>query len=251
MNRLSSPLVKEPVLSLSKEGLGGICFFPAAGSLKFPLSQKGKLISAQLAALVSSLLFLFLQCPALAAAPVVLVVGDSLSAAYGLQEKDGWVNLLRERLAKQSPHYDVVNASISGDTTRGGLTRIDAALIEHKPSVVIIELGGNDGLRGLSLDATHNNLDAMIAKATAARAKLLIVGVELPPNYGATYTRQFAESFESVAKKYKVPLVPSLLAGFGEQRELFQTDGIHPIASAQPMMMETVWKELKPLVRAR
>ena len=236
----------------AKGGLRGICYFLTAGILKStlaPLLQRGKIVCGRLTVLVPALLFLFFQSPAWAAGPpVVLVVGDSLSAAYGLAEKDGWVNLLRKRLAGQSPRYDVVNASISGDTTRGGVARIGAALTQHKPAVVIVELGGNDGLRGLSLDATRQNLDAIVASIKQAKAKALIVGVELPPNYGPAYTRQFAQSFRDAAAKHKAPLVPSLLAGFGDKRELFQADGLHPVASAQLMMLEIVWKELRPLL---
>jgi len=184
-----------------------------------------------------------------AASPAVLVIGDSLSAAYGLPEKAGWVNLLRERLAKRTPRYEVVNASISGDTTRGGVGRIAAALKQHQPEIVIIELGGNDGLRGLSVSATRNNLDTMVNTVRQVQAKPLIVGIEIPPNYGPIYTKQFAQAFQDVAKKNNVPLVPSLLAGFGEKREMFQPDGIHPIASAQPAMLETVWRALAPLLK--
>jgi len=184
-----------------------------------------------------------------AASPAVLVIGDSLSAAYGLPEKAGWVNLLRERLAKRTPRYEVVNASISGDTTRGGVGRIAAALKQHQPEIVIIALGGNDGLRGLSVSATRNNLDTMVNTVRQVQAKPLIVGIEIPPNYGPIYTKQFAQAFQDVAKKNNVPLVPSLLAGFGEKREMFQPDGIHPIASAQPAMLETVWRALAPLLK--
>ena len=186
-----------------------------------------------------------------AKAPVVLVFGDSLSAAYGLAQNAGWVSLLGERLAKHSPRFQVVNASISGETTRGGLARIDQVLAEHHPAVVIIELGGNDGLRGLSLAATHDNLNALVRAAKAAKVKVLLVGIELPPNYGSTYIKQFEDNFAQVAKEQRVPLVPSLLAGFGDERDLFQADGIHPVAKAQPMMLDTVWKELAPLLKAR
>lgn len=211
-------------------------------------AQLGRAFAARLAVVAFALLLLLGQGYARAAIPVVLVVGDSLSAAYGLAEKDGWVNLLRERLTKQSPRYDVVNASISGDTTRGGLTRIDGALKQYKPRIVIIELGGNDGLRGLSIEATRKNLEAMVGAVKEAKAKALIVGVELPPNYGPVYTGQFTQMFQAVGEKNTVPVVPSLLAGFADQRDLFQADGIHPGAPAQPMMMETVWKVLRPLL---
>ncbi|MBA2689704.1 MAG: arylesterase [Burkholderiales bacterium] len=183
--------------------------------------------------------------------PVVLVVGDSLSAAYGIPEKAGWVHLLRQRLAENSLPYDVINASISGDTTRGGVTRIGAALKQYQPAVVVIELGGNDGLRGFPIDSARANLETMVRTARKANAKPLIVGVELPPNYGPVYTRRFAAMFKDVAKKYDVPVVPSLLADFGNKRELFQADTIHPVAAAQPIMLENVWKELQPLLQSR
>ncbi len=183
-----------------------------------------------------------------AANPVVLVVADSLSAAYGLPEKSGWVNLLRQRLAKHKPRYDVVNASISGDTTRGGVARIGAALKEHKPAIVIIELGANDGLRGLTISSAKANLENMVAASKAAGAQPLLVGLELPPNYGSLYTRNFLQMFTEVGKKHSVPVVPSLLAGFGEKRELFQSDTIHPTAAAQPLMLESVWPKLQSLL---
>jgi acyl-CoA thioesterase-1 len=211
----------------------------------------GGRFAARYAAVAFALLLLLGQGYAWAANPVVLVVGDSLSAAYGLAEKDGWVNLLRERLGKQSPPYDVVNASISGDTTRGGLARIDGALTQFKPRIVIIELGANDGLRGLSLDGTRKNLDAMVSAVKKTNAKVLIVGIELPPNYGPVYGDQFAQLFRSVAQARSVPVVPTLMAGFGDKRDFFQPDGLHPTASAQPVMLETVWKGLAPLLKSQ
>jgi len=187
--------------------------------------------------------------PGTAAQPVVLVFGDSLSAAYGLAQNSGWVSLLAERLAQHAPPYRVVNASISGETTRGGLSRIAQTLDQYHPAIVIIELGGNDGLRGLSLSATRDNLDALVRAAKAAKAKVLLVGVELPPNYGTDFTQRFRDDYAQVAKAQHVPLVPSLLRGFDDQRDLFQGDGVHPIAKAQPLMLETVWNELEPLLK--
>jgi acyl-CoA thioesterase I len=184
-----------------------------------------------------------------AAPPLVMVFGDSLSAAYGLAQNAGWVSLLGERLAQRSPSYRVLNASISGETTRGGLARIDQALTQYRPAVVIIELGANDGLRGLSLPATRDNLNALVRAAKATRAKVLLVGIDLPPNYGTAYTQQFHDNFAQVAKEQRVSLVPSLLSGFEAQRDLFQNDGMHPVAKAQPMMLETIWKELAPLLK--
>jgi acyl-CoA thioesterase-1 len=188
--------------------------------------------------------------PSTGTQPIVLVFGDSLAAAYGLQQDAGWVHLLGERLARHSPPYRLVNASISGETTRGGLARLDAVLAQYHPAVVIIELGGNDGLRGLPLKATRDNLSALVKNARQAKAKVLLVGVELPPNYGPAYTQQFKDNYSVVAKQQNIALVPSLLAGFAEKRELFQPDGIHPAASAQPMILDTIWKQLAPLLDA-
>lgn len=186
---------------------------------------------------------------AFAANPVVLVLGDSLSASYGLPENSGWVHLLRTRLASQTQPYDVVNASISGDTTRGGLSRIPTALKQFSPEIVIVELGGNDALQGLPLKSTFNNLDMIVSQIKKTGAKPIIVGVEIPLNYGPTYSKQFSRIFGDIANKHAIPLVPSIFQGFGYKRELFQSDGIHPVASAQPLMMETVWKGLEPVLR--
>jgi len=187
--------------------------------------------------------------PGTTSLPSVLVFGDSLSAAYGLAQNSGWVSLLSERLAQRSPPYRVVNASISGETTRGGLSRIAQTLDQYHPAVVIIELGGNDGLRGLSLSATRDNLETLVRAAKAAKARVLLVGVELPPNYGADFTQRFRDNYAQVAKAQRVPLVPSLLRGFDDERDLFQGDGVHPVAKAQPLMMETVWKELEQMLK--
>jgi len=215
---------------------------------QFAAGRDAGFFSAVVRAAAALLLALLLLAPAHAARPLVMVFGDSLSAAYGLQENEGWVSLLRQRLAKHTKPYDLVNASISGETTRGGASRIGAALARNKPALVVVELGGNDGLRGLSLQDTRANLEAIVKAVKAARAKALIVGIELPPNYGPAYTQRFAAMFAQVAAAQKVPLAPSLLAGFGQRRDLFQADGIHPVAAAQPMMLEAVWKELKPLL---
>jgi acyl-CoA thioesterase-1 len=179
----------------------------------------------------------------------ILVFGDSLSSAYGIAQARGWVALLGERLKREHPDYIVVNASVSGETTSGGLARIDAALAKHRPALVVLELGGNDGLRGLPVAQMKSNLAAMIERARKAGARVLLVGVDMPPNYGPDYTRSFAAAFEELAKRYKVPLVPSLMEGFGEKYELFQPDRIHPAEAAQPLMMERVWKGLRPLLK--
>ncbi len=181
-------------------------------------------------------------------APTLLVLGDSLSAGYGLASGQGWVDLLQRKLASSGYPHKVVNASISGDTTAGGRSRIGAALKTHQPRVVIIELGGNDGLRGAALEAVRANLDFMVDTAQQAGARVLIAGMQLPPNYGGAYVRKFAGLFKDVARERKAALVPFLLAGFGDRAELFQADRIHPTAQAQPLMVETVWPELTKLL---
>jgi acyl-CoA thioesterase I len=178
----------------------------------------------------------------------VLVYGDSLSTAYGIPARRGWVALLEEQLKRERPDYSVANASISGETTAGGLTRIDKVLERHKPAVVILELGGNDGLRGLPVAEMKKNLSAMIRKSQKAGARVLLVGVRMPPNYGADYTRAFESALASLAKSHRTALLPDLLEGFGEKLELFQPDRIHPAEAAQPAVMRNVWAKLAPLL---
>ena len=181
----------------------------------------------------------------------VLVLGDSLSAEYGLPRGKGWVALLQQRLQAQSSKAHVVNASISGDTSSGGRSRLPALLKQHHPATVVIELGGNDALRGLALQSSQSNLTAMVRAARTAGAKVLLVGMQVPPNYGAAYAQQFAEMFNKVAQTEQVPLVPFLLAGFGEAADTdqwFQADRIHPNLKAQPRMLDNVWPELKKLL---
>jgi acyl-CoA thioesterase-1 len=202
------------------------------------------------------LAFLFawlLAMPALGAsgdmrAPVLLVVGDSISAGYGLAAGESWVGLLAARLEKEGYSEQVVNASISGDTTAGGRARLPALLREHRPEVVMIELGGNDALRGGNLDATRANLDAMVKDAKDAHAKVLLVGMKVPPNYGSGYARRFEQVFEDVAKSRRVPVVPYLFEGFGEDLSQFQPDRIHPKAEAEPKILANVWPALVPLL---
>ncbi len=182
---------------------------------------------------------------------VILVVGDSLSAEYGLKRGEGWVSLLEKRIADQRIAASVVNASISGDTTSGGRSRLPALLAQHKPTHVILELGGNDALRGLPLKSTEDNLNQMTRAAQAAGAKVLLVGMQVPPNYGGDYTRKFEALFQSVAAANKAALVPFLLKGVADAQEapaLFQSDRIHPAAVAQPRMLDNVWPELKKLL---
>ena len=184
-------------------------------------------------------------------APVILVVGDSLSAEYGLKAGAGWVALLQARLAQQKKPHRVVNASISGDTTAGGRSRLPAALRTHKPAIVILELGGNDALRGLPLSGTRDNLLAMARAAQAAGAKVIVVGMQVPPNYGGTYGREFEGLFAEVAKATRAGLVPFLLKGVADRAdalEWFQPDRIHPLARAHPTMLDNVWPALQPLL---
>ena len=181
-------------------------------------------------------------------APVVLVVGDSISAGYGLAKGTGWVDLLAARIAAQHLPWRVVNASITGDTTAGGRARLPALLAQHKPGVVVVELGGNDGLRGGSLKATKDNLDAMIAAVRKANARPVVVGMRLPPNYGPAYTREFDAMYGDVAKSSGAALVPFFFAGFGESDEFFQPDRIHPTAAAQSKLLDNVWPVLSPLL---
>jgi len=182
------------------------------------------------------------------AAPVLLVVGDSVSAAYGLPAGTGWVELLGVRLAANHFPHRVVNASVTGDTSAGGRARLPALLARHKPAIVVLELGGNDGLRGGNLAATRDNLAAMVAAVKQAGAKVLIVGMKVPPNYGPAYVREFDALFASVAKAQKVPLVPFFFEGFGERNEMFQPDRIHPSIAAQPLLLDNVWPALRPLL---
>jgi len=182
------------------------------------------------------------------AAPNILVFGDSLSASYGIAEKRGWVSLLGERLKRERFDYSVVNASISGETTAGGVGRLPRMLEMHRPAVVVLELGANDGLRGLSVPTMKKNLAAMIAMAQKAGARVLLVGIRMPPNYGPEYTNAFEASFGELAKEHRTAVLPYLFDGFGEKRELFLPDRIHPNEEAQKLLLENVWKALKPLL---
>lgn len=198
--------------------------------------------------LIRFLLGLWLALPPLAAAATIAVYGDSLSSAYGLPREQGWVSLLEKRLHEKKLNYRVANLSISGETTLGGKDRIEAALKTHQPDIVILALGANDGLRGQSLDAMRANLESMIEACRRFKARVLLVGMRLPPNYGPVYAEKFHQVFTSVSRERRLPLVPFLLDGFAEKRDYFQADGIHPMAEAQPLMLETVWKGLRPLL---
>ncbi len=195
-----------------------------------------------------ALLLLSLTAHAESGKPVILVYGDSLSAAYGLSQKEGWVALLGQRLAqKQFPHK-VINASISGETSFGGATRIEAALKQHRPDIIIVELGGNDGLRGLPLTDSKSNFEKILRASAKANTKILLVGMRLPPNYGRDYTEKFHAMYADLAKQYQAELVPFMLEGVADSRDNFQADNIHPTAKVQPQILENVWGPLQPLL---
>jgi acyl-CoA thioesterase-1 len=181
-------------------------------------------------------------------APVILIVGDSISAGYGLPAGAGWATLLQQRLASEHYPHRVVNASISGDTTAGGKERLKGLLEANRPAITVIELGGNDGLRGGNLDAMAHNLDAMTIAAQKAGSRVLIVGMRLPPNYGPGYVQRFDATFSDVATKNKAALVPFFFEGFGDDNSMFQPDRIHPVAAAQTKLLDNVWPALKPLL---
>ncbi len=182
------------------------------------------------------------------AAPVILVMGDSLSASHGIDQHRGWVNLLATRLQREGFPHRVVNTSSSGETTAGGLSRLEPALTRHQPAIVIIELGANDGLRGLPLAQIRNNLQKMIVAAKAHGARVLLIGMRLPPNYGSRYTRAFQNIYLELAKENHIAVLPFLLEGVSEKREWMQTDNLHPNAAAQPRLLENVWPTLLPLL---
>jgi len=194
-------------------------------------------------------LLLLFYLPPLAAGdqPTILVVGDSLSAAYGLESGDGWVALLARRLRDLGYPQGVVNASVSGDTSGGGRARLPALLERHRPAILVLELGGNDGLRGLPLEALEDNLARMIEAGEAAGAKVLLVGMQIPPNLGPIYTKGFREIYPRLARRYGIPLVPFLLEGVAGAARM-QEDGLHPDAEAQPQLLENLWPYLRPLL---
>lgn len=187
---------------------------------------------------------------AAAAAPrTVLVLGDSLSAAYGIEPEQGWVALTASRVRAEHPGWQVVNASVSGETTAGGASRIAGELARHRPDVVVIELGANDGLRGLPLDQIRANLDRTIQAAKASGARVLLLGMRLPPNFGPQYTQGFEQNFLTLANQHEVALLPFLLEPVATERDSFQADSIHPVASVQPRLRDHVWPALEPLLR--
>ena len=186
-----------------------------------------------------------------ASAATILVFGDSLSAAYGLAQNAGWPSLLEKRLRDEGYDYRVANASLSGETTAGGASRIDGALSAHKPAIVVLELGANDGLRGQSIDVMKRNLEKMVDASRKAKAEVLLVGMRLPPNYGPAYVEKFHRTYSDVAKNKRTALVPFLFEGFGEDAKFFQADRVHPTSEAQALMLDSVWKGLKPMLKRR
>lgn len=185
--------------------------------------------------------------PAISSAQAtILVFGDSLSAGYGIPREASWVSLLQLELQRSHPHYKVINASISGETSSGGVRRMPAALKEHRPSIVMLELGANDGLRGTLLNMTEKSLNTLIKQIQAAGAKVLLLGMQLPPNYGIAYTREFKLLYPRLAQRHRTALVPFLLQGI--EADQFQADNLHPTAAAQPKILETVLQKLKPLL---
>jgi len=180
----------------------------------------------------------------------ILVFGDSLSAAYGIPKEQGWVNLVAQRLKDNQLPYEVANASVSGETTAGGLSRLPAALKQFKPSIVVIELGANDGLRGLPLDAMKNNLEKMIQASKQINAQVVLLGMFIPPNYGPKYTNGFKAVYLDLSEKYKTPFIPFFLDGISGHSDLVLEDGLHPNVNAQRKILENVWPTLKPLLKA-
>ena len=188
---------------------------------------------------------------AYSAPKTVLVVGDSLSAEYGIARGSGWVALLEQKLKAQNIDARIVNASISGDTTSGGRARLPALLQQHKPNLVVLELGANDGLRGLPVPAAEDNLRSMIGLAQKNRAKVVLVGMRMPPNYGRAYTERFAGMYKELSGEFKVPLVPFMLDGVAQEAANFQADRLHPLATVHPTILANIWPTFSALIKAR
>lgn len=193
-------------------------------------------------------LTLFNVSIALAENKTILVFGDSLSAAYRIQQSQGWPSLLQQRLDAKSIPYQVANASVSGETTSGGLARFPETLKRTKPAIVIIELGANDGLRGLPMKAMQTNLQAMITQSKAINAKVLLIGMRIPPNYGVRYTQSFTNTYQTLSKKNDIPLVPFMMESVSENTDMMQADRLHPNAKGQPMILDNIWPAIKPLL---
>ena len=195
------------------------------------------------------LILAFAAAPFTVSAATILVFGDSLSAGYGLPQQSGWATLLEKRLRDEDFDYRVANASMTGETTTGGASRIAGALKTHRPDIVVLELGANDGLRGLSVEAMRRNLEVMIEASRRAKAQVLLVGMRLPPNYGMAYTEKFQQTYVDLARVKRTAFVPFLLEGFAEDTRFFQSDRVHPTGEAQALMLDTIWKGLKPLLK--
>ncbi|AQV93751.1 arylesterase [Cupriavidus necator] len=209
------------------------------------------LLAAGMALAISATVQAQTPAPSKAAAPALLVLGDSLSAEYGIARGAGWVTLLQDRLRQERFDYSVVNASISGETTIGGKTRLPDLLSRHRPAIVVVELGANDALRGLPLQTTEANLRNIVITAQKAGAGVLLIGMRIPPNYGQDYTEKFVSLYPKLAGEYKVRLVPFFLDQVITRQDWFQADRIHPTAAAQPALLDTVWPQLKPMLRRR
>ena len=195
-----------------------------------------------------TIILLFASCTAHATTTIV-ILGDSLSASYGIDHNEGWVALLERRLKKTNNSYQVVNASISGETSAGGLQRINNTIRQHRPSILILELGANDGLRGLSLRQLHSNLTQIIQRSQKSNINVLLIGMRLPNNYGPQYNSNFSAVYSKLAKEFELPLIPFLLSGLEKNRAMFQKDGLHPTAAAQPAILDNVWPHLKLLLK--
>lgn len=189
-----------------------------------------------------------LSFPVLAQEKTILVLGDSLSAAYGIPVEDGWVSLLEQRLVRQNFEYKVVNASISGETTLGVKTRLEKLLNEYTPKLVVIELGANDGLRGFALSEIEQNLSDIVNAIKQINVDVLLVPMQLPPNYGAAYNQRFMSIYESVSEKQEINLSPFILKDIAQHSDLMQADGLHPVKEAQAMMLDNIWPSLEPLI---
>jgi acyl-CoA thioesterase-1 len=198
-----------------------------------------------------ALLLALLCLPTLHAAPqpTILVFGDSISAAYGIRVEEGWVSLLQKKLASQGYGYRVVNASVSGETTGGGLARLPRALEQHRPAILILELGGNDALRGLPLADVRSNLDGMIRRSQAAGARVVLAGMRMPPNYGPRYSQEFQQIYSNLSREHRLPLIPFVLEDIALDADLMQADGLHPNAKAQPKLLNEIWPRLEPLLK--
>ena len=193
--------------------------------------------------------FVAWSLPAFATTPKILIYGDSLSAAYGIPQQQGWAALLKEKLAQEKLTYEVINASISGETTDSGLTRLASTIKQVKPSFIILELGANDGLRGLPINNMRNNLNAMIQLCKKSGIKVLLIGMRIPPNYGVKYSEAFSQTYVQLAKQHKVALVPFMLQSVAARPELIQSDGLHPNTLGQAIILENIWPELRTLLK--